>query len=307
MKFLKVNMENKIFFHKELKSFLKKNEDLKKKIILNLKNFLIDESPFQIDFKWGIIRGIKNKNNLIVEDIFLKNGEDIILLLFDIDGTILTTFGQAKRAFEFALMEIFGTKGPIDSFSWSGKLDSMIVYELMEGAGIKREEIEKNLKKTLKLYEKTLKKIIEPERVYLKEGVVKVIKDASKDKNILLGLCTGNTPIGAKIKLSSVGLWKYFPIGSFGTEGRRREELPPIALRKAQRWVGMKIKKEKVFVIGDSPSDIESAKANCFFSISVASGFHKREELEKYKPDLLLDDLKKGEDIFWRFVKNGVI
>lgn len=299
-------MENNILFHRELKSFIKRNEEIKDKVILNLKDIFIKDSFFEYDFGWGIIRGVKKKKNLIVEDILLKNYRDITLLLFDIDGTILTTFGQAKRAFEIALQEVFGTKGPIDSFSWSGKLDSVIVFELMEAAGIEREKIEKNLKKTLKLYEKVLKENLKPEKVYLKEGIVKVIKDASKNKNILLGLCTGNTPAGARIKLSAVGLWKYFPIGSFGTEGKKREDLPPIALRKAQRYLGLKIKKEKVFVIGDSPEDIKSAKANNFFSISVASGFHKKEELEKYKPDLLLEDLKKGEEIFWRFIKDGV-
>lgn len=229
------------------------------------------------------------------------------LLLFDIDGTILTTFGQAKNAFSIALKEVFGTHGEIDSFSWSGKLDQNIVFELMERAGFSEKFIQKNLSKTLRLYEKILKETIKPEKVFIKEGIVEVLEKASKDEDILMGLCTGNTPEGAKIKLSTVDLYKFFSIGGYGTDAKKREELPPIAKKRAEQFFNVKIESKNVFVIGDSPADIESAKANGYLSVGVFSGFHKKEELEKYKPDLLLKNFKEGEEIFWRFVKNGTL
>lgn len=227
------------------------------------------------------------------------------LLLFDIDGTILTTFGQAKNAFSMALRKVFGTDGEINSFSWSGKLDQNIVFELMGKAGFSEDLIQKNLSKTLELYEKILKETIKPEKVIIKEGIIEVLNKASKDRDIIMGLCTGNTPEGAKIKLSSVNLYHYFSIGSYGTDAKKRYELPPIAKKRAEQFFNLKIERENVFVIGDSPADIESAKANGYWSIGVSSGFHKWEELEKYKPDLLLKNLKEDEEIFFRFVKNG--
>lgn len=229
------------------------------------------------------------------------------LLLFDIDGTILTTFGQAKNAFSIALKEVFGTDGQINSFSWSGKLDQNIVFELMEGAGFGKDFIQKNLSKTLRLYEKILKETIKPEKVILKEGIVEVLEKASKDGDILMGLCTGNTPEGARIKLSSVNLYKFFSIGAYGTDAKKRDELPPIAKKRAEKFFNVKIEEKNVFVIGDSPADIESAKANGYWSVGVFSGFHKREELEKCKPDLLLKNFKEGEEIFWGFVKDGTL
>lgn len=231
--------------------------------------------------------------------------EEKKLLLFDIDGTILTTFGQAKNAFSSALKEVFGTAGRIDSFSWSGKLDPNIVMELMEDAGFKRDYILQNLERVLRLYEKILERDIIPEKVNVKEGIREVLKEAHKDRNIILGLCTGNTPEGARIKLSAVKLYKYFKIGAYGTDGERREKLPPIAKRRAEEFFNVKIKDSNVYVIGDAPADIQSAKFNGFYSIAVASGFHKRKELEEHFPDLLIENLKKNREDFWRFVRNG--
>lgn len=231
--------------------------------------------------------------------------EEKKLLLFDIDGTILTTFGQAKNAFSFALKEIFGTDGRINSFSWSGKLDPNIVLELMLDAGFEKDYILKNLQNVLSLYEKTLEKNIIPEKTILKDGIKEILEETSKEKNIFLGLCTGNTPEGARIKLSSVNLYHYFKIGAYGTDGQKREELPPIAKIRAETFFKVKIEKENVFVIGDAPADIESAKANGFNSIGVYSGFHKREELLLYDPDLLIESFKVNKDDFWKFVRNG--
>lgn len=227
------------------------------------------------------------------------------LLLFDIDGTILTTFGQAKNAFEKALNFVFGTAGNINKFSWSGKLDPVIVFELMEEAGFSKEFIFENLEKTLNLYEKFLEENLDPKKVILKEGIVEVLEEASKREDIILGLCTGNTPNGARIKLSSVNLWNYFKVGAFGTDGKKRIELPPIAKKRAEDLIKKEILNENVFVIGDSPLDIESGKANGFKSIAVSSGFHKKEELEILKPDLLIENFKEGKKKFWGFIYDG--
>lgn len=231
--------------------------------------------------------------------------EEKKLLLFDIDGTILTTFGQAKEAFRFALKEVFGADGRIDHFSWSGKLDPNIVIELMTGEGFEMDYILKNLDKTLNLYEKTLEKNIIPEKITVKDGVIEVLEESIKKGNILLGLCTGNTPEGARIKLSAVNLYRFFKVGAYGTDGESREKLPPIAKRRAEEFFNIKIKDNNVYVIGDAPADIQSARYNGFHSIAVSSGFHKKEELERYNPDLLIENLKVGREQFWRFIRNG--
>lgn len=227
------------------------------------------------------------------------------LLLFDVDGTILTTFGQAKEAFRVALKEIFGTEGSIDAFSWSGKLDPVIVFELMKGAGFEESFINQRVDDALRLYEKILEKNIIPEKVIIKEGIKEALEDLSKNENFILGLCTGNTPQGARIKLSSVNLWNYFKIGAYGTDGKLREELPPIAKARAENLFNLKINKEDIYVIGDAPADITSAKANNFVSIAVSSGFHKKEELEKHKPNLLIENFKIHFDLFFKFINQN--
>ena len=243
-----------------------------------------------------------DEDAVFITDVFRKNGLDPLLLLFDIDGTLLTSSGFAKTAFEKALLENFGTPGDINRFPWSGKLDPNIMRELMRGAGIPEGIIADKLAQTLADYEAILEATLPAEKIVIRPGVVALLEEIRTYEDLLCSLCTGNTPGGARIKLTRGKLYHYFSTGAFGTDGAVRSELPPVGLRRAQRWWGLKVDPSKVFVIGDSPEDIKCAQASHYHSVAIASGWHPMEELASHKPELLVEDLDKGREAFWRFL-----
>ena len=243
-----------------------------------------------------------DEDAVFITDVFRKNGLDPLLLLFDIDGTLLISSGFAARAFEQALVKNFGTPGNIRGFSWSGKLDPNIMRELMRGAGIPEENITANLAQTLADYKAILENTLPAEKIVIRPGVVALLEEIRTYEDLLCSLCTGNTPGGARIKLTRGNLYHYFSAGAFGTDGAVRSELPPVGLRRAQRWWGLAIAPSKVFVIGDSPEDVKCAQASNFHSVAIASGWHPMEELAAHQPELLVEDLEKGREAFWNFL-----
>lgn len=260
--------------------------------------FVVESPGLEVRFRNG-------EDELFLTDVFRRNGLDPLLLAFDIDGTLLSSHGYARLAFEKALVRHFGTAGDIDAFSWSGKLDPNIMRELLASGHVAPDEVERKLPAVLEDYESILEATLPAGKVTLKDGVRETLERCLEFEDILCVLCTGNIPGGARIKLSRVDLNRYFPTGAFGSDGAVRGELPPVARRRAQRWWGLAIDPRKVFVIGDSPEDVKCAQANGYWSVAVASGLHPREELAHYGPDLLIETLQAGEEEFWAFLRRA--
>jgi len=260
--------------------------------------FVVESPGLEVRFQDG-------EDEIFLTDVFRRGGLDPLLLAFDIDGTLLSSHGYARLAFERALVKHYGTAGDIDAFSWSGKLDPNIMRELLDSGHVPKEEVERRLPAVLEDYESILEATLPAGKVSLKDGVRETLERCLEYEDILCVLCTGNIPGGARVKLSRVDLNRYFPTGAFGSDGAVRAELPPVARRRAQRWWGLSIDSRKVFVIGDSPEDVKCAQANGYWSVAVASGLHPREELEAYHPDLLIETLRAGEEEFWAFLRRA--
>jgi phosphoglycolate phosphatase len=106
-----------------------------------------------------------------------------------------------------------------------------------------------------------------------------------------VGLLTGNTPEGARLKLEHFGIAHHFPFGGYGEHHPERDGVARDALAAAQAHVQRTIPTERVWVIGDTPLDIRCARHIGAKAVAVATGQHPREELAAETPDLLLDDL----------------
>jgi phosphoglycolate phosphatase-like HAD superfamily hydrolase len=101
------------------------------------------------------------------------------------------------------------------------------------------------------------------------------------------------------VKLSHHGIWEYFRFGAFADDSEHRNDLGPHALRRAQRLHGVSISPRQVWVVGDTPHDIECARALGANSVAIATGGHTREALALHRPTALLDDLADPE-AFWQ-------
>ena len=116
-------------------------------------------------------------------------------------------------------------------------------------------------------------------------------------QDCVLALLTGNLVRGAEIKLSHYGVWDYFEFGAFADDHHDRNELPKFACARALETHGEEFPPERVFVIGDTPRDIECGKAIGARTVAIATGNYSRAQLSDYNPDFLLDDLSDTDAV----------
>lgn len=219
------------------------------------------------------------------------------LLLFDIDGTLVDTDGAGREALRRALREVFGETGPIDDFDFHGKTDPAIVRGLMREAGRPEEEVEGRLERVWASYLRALREELELRkrrgRVSPYPGVTELLEAVAEDPRFVPALVTGNVASGAWHKLDAGDMAGHFGFGAFGSDSARREDLPPLALRRAARQLGREFAPGDAVVIGDTPDDVRCARASGVRAVTVATGRHRPEELEQHDPDHVFADLSE--------------
>ncbi len=214
------------------------------------------------------------------------------LVLFDIDGTLLSAGGAPRRAFRRALVEHFGTEGAAASDDFSGKTDPQIVHDLMRAVGFAEEEVEERITDFFAFYLEELEHELAVETQHrLYPGVAELVPALAADPAVALGLLTGNIEAGARLKLSHFGLWQHFSVGAYGSDDRTRDRLGPVALARARARFGRSFEGSEVVIVGDTPADVRCAHAIGAVAVAVATGRPSRETLEAAGADVLLDSL----------------
>lgn len=213
------------------------------------------------------------------------------LLLFDIDGTLVDCGGQPKPLFGEALEEVYGARGDIRGYDFSGKTDPRIVVDLMTAAGVPEAVILERLSDLRDAYLARLEERLEPEHVRILPGVVELLTTLAERDDLVLALLTGNWERGAGIKLGSVGLRRFFAFGSFGDGQTDRRELPPVAWARAAEHCGREFLPEETWIIGDSLLDIDCARAHGIRCLAVATGRTEAGALEAAGAEEVIADL----------------
>ena len=211
------------------------------------------------------------------------------LILFDIDGTLVRGTA-AKFAFETAMLETYGTAGPVDSYDFSGKTDPQIARELLSAAGLEDAVVEAGFAGLWDRYIGELESRIISNPMRLLPGVQSLIEALDAEPDVALGLVTGNIVRGARAKLGSVGLAEYFEVGGYGSDHEIREHLPAIALERAFEAWGVRFPPESAVIVGDTPRDVECGKHEGTRTVAVATGRIPRERLETTGADAVFDD-----------------
>ena len=212
------------------------------------------------------------------------------LVLFDIDGTLLSASQLFREAIAEALQETFGTEGPMDAYDFSGKTDPQIVRELMRGADIPEPDIDARLGASLEAYRSHLLSRMRPEHIRPKPGVSALVEALAADPRVTLGLLTGNLEPCARAKLDPLALNRHFGFGAYGSDHEDRHELPPIAVERAHAATGRRFAGKAVVVVGDSIHDVRCGRGIGVRSVAVATGRTSRAELAAESPDALLPD-----------------
>ena len=218
------------------------------------------------------------------------------LLLFDIDGTLVDTGGAGRAAFRTAMHAVYGETGPVDTFDFHGKTDPGIVRGLLRAVDWEDGQVDERLDEFWPLYLRELERELAARdgRVTLYPGVPELLEELRRDPRFELALVTGNVAAGAWQKLTAAGLDGHFRYGAFGSDSEFREDLPPVALRRAREHLGRRVEPEEAWIIGDTPEDIRCARSAGVRVVAVATGRHDLEQLARHDPDRLVPDLDRG-------------
>jgi phosphoglycolate phosphatase-like HAD superfamily hydrolase len=215
------------------------------------------------------------------------------LVLFDIDGTLLSSEGMGRASMQRALDEVFGSPGN-PAYRYDGKTDRQIVREVMRMEGHSDEHIDSRMEKLMDLYLEGLRAGAKSGKFNVQPlaGVPEILDALEARDDVVLGLLTGNIAPGARIKLNSAGIDPdRFRVNAFGSDHESRPELPGIAQRRATEVLGLSIAGDRVVVIGDTPADIECGRSLGARSIGVASGHYTVEQLLAHNPYAALPSL----------------
>ncbi len=220
------------------------------------------------------------------------------LVLFDVDGTLLTSAGVAKSIFADALAEAVGHPVPMDGYSMAGRTDRRIVRDLLARAGYSPDAVDRLLDRVLERYlERFAPALAAADGPRLFPGVRELLDRLAADPQVLLGLLTGNLERGAALKLERFGIRHLFKLGAYGSDHEERRELVPIAIERAHALTGRRFSGRDVVIIGDTPLDIDCGAAAGATTIAVATGPYSAAELAGHHPVALFPDLSAVEKI----------
>ena len=221
------------------------------------------------------------------------------LLLWDIDGTLLTSGGAGMRALRTPLRELHGIQASLDDIDYAGRTDRHILRQIFTRYDLPISE--ENFTRFLDHYVATLPSELANPGAFILPGVPALLTAAAARPDITQALLTGNVQRGARAKLSFHGLWDLFPFGAFADDSEHRNDLGPHALRRAREHTGVDFPPERVWVIGDTPHDIACGRIIGAQTLAVATGSHSVAALSAHAPTAVLPDLSDAT-AFWRLI-----
>jgi phosphoglycolate phosphatase-like HAD superfamily hydrolase len=221
----------------------------------------------------------------------MRNGE-VAAVLFDIDGTLITTGGAGAVAWRLAFDELYGIPADIGKFTDNGMTDPD-VGRLTFTNVIGREPSPAELARVMAVRLEHLPRALAESTGYRVLDGVKRLLPKLVDGGYLVGLTTGGIEAAARFKLARARLNRYFPFGGYGSDSTDRTELTKRALERAGALNGAPLHPTKCLVVGDTPLDVAAAKGVGAVSVAVASGHFTVAQLRHAGADHVLASLEE--------------
>jgi len=217
------------------------------------------------------------------------------IIAFDIDGTLLLSGGAGARALDRVFKEQLDVEDAFRGIHPDGMTDDDIIQE-MGRRKLDREFQPDEIGLFRERYAHFMKdELPRSEKFRVMPGVGDLLERLSKEKDLLLGLVTGNYESTGMMKLAHGGLDRYFRFGGWGTDSADRLELTKTGIERGKKLAGGGLPDEAVFLVGDTVHDIRCGHGAGARVIAVATGSTTRETLAGKNPEFLLDDLSDTE------------
>jgi phosphoglycolate phosphatase len=214
-----------------------------------------------------------------------------VVVLFDVDETLVHTGGSGARSWKAAFQELYGIPADIGAHTSAGETDPEVAKATFKGV-LNREPSDDELDRLYAHYLLHLADDIAVSEGYrVLPGAEQTLLSLGK-AGVMLALVSGAMEGAARTKLIPANLNRFFMFGAYGSDSPDRAELTGIAIEKASR-LHADLSPHQVFVVGDTPRDIEAAQAAGAVSVGVATGHYSTEELEAAGPDHVLGSLEE--------------
>lgn len=226
----------------------------------------------------------------------------MIVLFWDIDGTLLTTARAGVFAWEDSVRELTSRAFDLSAIRTAGLTDYQIARRTLEALGV--DASAPNVERLLRRYEELLPASLPRRQGRVLDNVREILEHLGGGRpDVRSYLLTGNTRAGARAKLVYYGLDGFFTGGAFAEDTSERSAIAMRALELARR--AGPVGDGTIFVVGDTPHDIECARAIAAKTIAVATGGYSVEELAAHGPWRLFETLPPPEE-FGRLLESPV-
>lgn len=217
--------------------------------------------------------------------------EAAIAILFDVDGTLISTGGAGARSWRWAFEMLYGLQADIGEHSEAGMTDPVVGRKTFREV-IGREATDHEMTRLLAAYlERLPVEVGDSEQYEVLPGVEKLLPRLH-EAGVLLGIVTGALEPAAHIKLARAGLVRFFTFGGYGSDSDDRRELTRIAIDRASAILGRHIPPSRVYAVGDTPRDVEAARTAGAIAVGVASGKYTASDLRRAGANLVLASLE---------------
>ncbi len=215
-----------------------------------------------------------------------------VAILFDVDGTLISTGGAGTRAWRYTFNQLHGIPADIGEFTEGGMTDPT-VGRLTFVRVVGREPTDQEMARLLAGYLDRLGIEVERSTGYrIMPGVASLLPRLV-DEGVLLGIVSGALEAAAHIKLARGALNRFFCFGGYGSDSADRAKLTRLAIERAGRIHGHPLAAAGVLVVGDTPRDIEAAHAAGAIAVGVATGKFAAGALRRAGADHLLSTLEE--------------
>ncbi len=214
-------------------------------------------------------------------------------VLFDIDGTLISSGGASDRAWKRAFEELQGVEVDVPAVTGKGVPDpevGRVVFEKAIGREPTEEEAEALMRRRL---DHLPEEVESSPGFVVKDGVLELLDRLIQD-GIMLGLTTGNVEEAAHIKLARPNLNRYFAFGGYGSDSPDRTELTRKALERGEFVSGHTLDRDRTFACGDTPRDVDAGHGAGIRVVGVATGEYTAEELVEAGADAAIQSLVEG-------------
>lgn len=220
------------------------------------------------------------------------------VLLFDIDGTLMTQKGVSRQSANDAFGAVHGRPDALDGVHFAGRTDPLIF-----GDGLRRighEVTEAALEAVFDAYLGILPGRMRTDpHVALLPGIRELLAALHGRPGVEIGLGTGNIEAGARVKLGHFDLWDAFAFGGFGSDAWDRTALIGIGADRGAARLGRARADCRVIVLGDTPLDVVAAHANGAECLGVLTGGDTTETLATAGADVVFEDLTDPAVLAW--------